>query len=127
MVRGRRATSYPALRTDIRNAGGEWVDEEVVVDEGLVTSRTPDDLPAFCRALVDEVAEGRHRLAGGAGRRGQRGLLPRERRACGAAQPAAARRRPLTRRYPRRMQAGALVSGANTAGREAVRREEADA
>jgi protease I len=64
VLRGRRVTSYPSLKTDIRNAGGVWVDEEVVVDEGLVTSRRPDDLPAFCAKLVEEVAEGRHRLAG---------------------------------------------------------------
>jgi protease I len=60
VVRGRTLTSWPSLRTDIRNAGGEWVDEEVHVDGGLVTSRNPDDLPAFCDKLVEEVAEGRH-------------------------------------------------------------------
>ena len=58
VVRGRRITSWPSLRTDIRNAGGNWVDEEVVVDQGLVSSRRPDDLPAFCAKLVEEFAEG---------------------------------------------------------------------
>lgn len=57
---GRRMTSYPSLRTDLRNAGAEWVDEEVVVDQGLVSSRTPDDLPAFNRKLVEEIGEGKH-------------------------------------------------------------------
>jgi protease I len=60
VVRGRTLTSWPSLRTDIRNAGGEWVDEEVHVDNGLVTSRKPDDLPAFCDKLVEEICEGRH-------------------------------------------------------------------
>jgi protease I len=60
VVRGRKLTSWPSLQTDIRNAGGEWVDEEVVVDAGLVTSRKPDDLPAFCAKAVEEICEGRH-------------------------------------------------------------------
>ncbi len=60
VVRGRTLTSYPTLQTDIRNAGGEWVDQEVVTDQGLVTSRNPDDLPAFCSKLVEEIAEGKH-------------------------------------------------------------------
>ena len=54
-------TSYPSLQTDLRNAGADWVDEEVVVDAGFVTSRTPDDLPAFNAKLVEEIAEGAHR------------------------------------------------------------------
>jgi len=60
VVRERTITSWPSLRTDIRNAGGNWVDEEVVVDNGLVSSRRPDDLPAFCSKIVEEFAEGRH-------------------------------------------------------------------
>jgi len=60
VVRGRKVTSWPTLQTDIRNAGGEWVDEEVVVDQGLVTSRKPDDLPAFTKKIVEEFCEGRH-------------------------------------------------------------------
>jgi deglycase len=53
-------TSFPSIQTDIRNAGGDWVDEEVRVDRGLVTSRKPDDLPAFCSKIVEEFCEGRH-------------------------------------------------------------------
>ncbi|MFF5989822.1 type 1 glutamine amidotransferase domain-containing protein [Prauserella flavalba] len=60
VVRGRRITSWPSLQTDLRNAGAEWVDEEVVVDQGLVSSRKPDDLPSFCDKLVEEIAEGAH-------------------------------------------------------------------
>jgi len=60
VVKGRTLTSWPSLQTDIRNAGGTWVDEEVVVDEGLVTSRKPDDLEAFNDKMLEEFCEGRH-------------------------------------------------------------------
>jgi protease I len=60
VVRGRKVTSWPSLRTDIRNAGGDWVEQEVVVEQGLVTSRKPADLPAFNEKIVEEFAEGRH-------------------------------------------------------------------
>jgi protease I len=60
VLKGRTITSWPSLQTDIRNAGGTWVDEEVHVDEGLVTSRNPDDLPAFNAKIVEEFAEGKH-------------------------------------------------------------------
>jgi protease I len=60
VVRGRTLTSWPSLRTDLRNAGAEWVDEEVHVDQGLVSSRKPDDLEAFCAKVVEEIAEGAH-------------------------------------------------------------------
>jgi protease I len=60
VLNGRKVTSYHSIQTDVKNAGGNWVDEEVVVDQGLVTSRNPDDLPAFNRKLVEEVSEGQH-------------------------------------------------------------------
>jgi len=60
VLKGRTITSWPSLQTDIRNAGGTWVDEQVHVDRGLVSSRKPDDLPAFCAKAVEEFAEGRH-------------------------------------------------------------------
>ncbi len=60
VVSGRTLTSWPSLQTDLRNAGANWVDEEVVVDHGLVSSRKPDDLPAFCAKLVEEFCEGQH-------------------------------------------------------------------
>jgi protease I len=59
-VEGKRMTSWPSLEADLKNAGAEWVDEQVVVDNGLVTSRKPDDLPAFCDKMIEEFAEGRH-------------------------------------------------------------------
>jgi protease I len=61
VVKGRTLTSWPSIKTDIRNAGGTWVDEEVHVDNGLVSSRKPDDLKAFCPKMVEEFAEGPHR------------------------------------------------------------------
>lgn len=65
-VRGRRVTSWPSLQTDLRNAGAQWVDEEVVTDRGLVTSRAPKDLPAFNRKMIEEFQEGRHDRRSGA-------------------------------------------------------------
>ena len=59
-VKGRTLTSYPSLKTDLKNAGANWVDREVVVDDGIVTSRRPDDLPAFNQKMIEEFAEGRH-------------------------------------------------------------------
>lgn len=61
VVRGRRLTSWPSLKTDIRNAGGDWADEQVITDQGLVTSRKPDDIPAFNKKMIEEFAEGKHR------------------------------------------------------------------
>ncbi|QOV89965.1 type 1 glutamine amidotransferase domain-containing protein [Humisphaera borealis] len=69
-VKGRRMTSWPSLKTDLRNAGAEWVDQEVVTDRGLVTSRNPDDIPAFNRKMIEEFAEGRHGHGLQAGARG---------------------------------------------------------
>jgi protease I len=60
VVRGRILTSWPAIKTDVRNAGGSWVDREVVVDQGLVTSRKPDDIPAFNARMIEEFCEGAH-------------------------------------------------------------------
>jgi protease I len=60
LIGGRTLTSYPSLQTDLENAGAHWVDEEVVVDNGLVTSRTPNDLPAFNRKTIEEIGEGIH-------------------------------------------------------------------
>lgn len=60
LVQGRRLTSWPAIQSDVKNAGGNWLDEEVVVDNGIVTSRKPDDIPAFSAKLVEEITEGRH-------------------------------------------------------------------
>jgi len=60
VLNGRKVTSYHSIQTDLKNAGANWVDQEVVVDQGLVTSRNPDDLPAFNRKLVEEVLEGQH-------------------------------------------------------------------
>jgi len=59
-LKGRKLTSYKSIQTDLKNAGADWSDEEVVVDNGLVTSRTPDDLPAFCKKMVEEIREGVH-------------------------------------------------------------------
>lgn len=72
VVQGHRVTSWPSLKTDLRNAGANWVDEEVVVDNGLVTSRKPDDLPAFNARMIEEFAEGRHARRAGSAQRMQR-------------------------------------------------------
>ena len=63
-VKGRKVTSWPSLKTDLTNAGAQWVDQEVVTDRGLVTSRKPDDLPAFNRKMIEEFAEGKHTAHG---------------------------------------------------------------
>lgn len=71
VVRGRTVTSYPSIQTDLTNAGANWVDEEVVTDKGLVTSRKPDDIPAFNKKMLEEFAEGRHTPAQDANSAGQ--------------------------------------------------------
>lgn len=63
VVRGRKLTSYESIKTDIKNAGGDWRDEEVIVDRGLVTSRKPDDIPAFNEKMIEEFREGKHKTA----------------------------------------------------------------
>ena len=65
VIRGRTVTSWPAIKTDVRNAGANWVDKEVVVDNGLVTSRRPDDIPAFNEKMIEEFCEGRHSRTSG--------------------------------------------------------------
>jgi protease I len=75
-VKGRRMTSWPSLQADLLNAGADWVDEPVVVDQGLVTSRKPDDLPAFCAKMIEEFAEGRHDGVGRSAAHGE-GAQPR--------------------------------------------------
>jgi protease I len=77
VIRGRKLTSWPSLETDLENAGANWVDQEVVVDHGLVTSRMPDDIPAFNAKMIEEFAEGKHKgqraAAQGAGAAGRSG------------------------------------------------------
>jgi len=68
VVKGRTMTSWPSLKTDLSNAGAKWVDQEVVVDRGLVSSRKPGDLPAFSRKLIEEIGEGTHRRESASGR-----------------------------------------------------------
>jgi protease I len=67
VVRGRRITSWPSLKSDLLNAGAEWVDQEVVTDDGLVTSRKPADIPAFNQKMIEEFAEGKHKNQRAAG------------------------------------------------------------
>ena len=61
MINGRKMTSYPSIKTDLKNAGATWIDQEVVTDQGLVTSRKPDDIPAFNKKMIEEFAEGIHK------------------------------------------------------------------
>src|SRR5207248_8542577 len=72
VVRGRTVTSWPSLQTDLRNAGADWVDREVATDEGLVTSRKPDDIPAFSKKMIEEFAEGVHQAQRATSSRGSR-------------------------------------------------------
>jgi len=76
-VRGRKVTSWPSLKTDLKNAGAQWVDQSVVTDRGLVTSRKPDDIPDFNRKMIEEFAEGRHTGRRGAGAGAVAGQSPR--------------------------------------------------
>jgi protease I len=76
VVRGRTVTSYPSIKTDLKNAGAKWVDQEVVVDNGLVTSRQPDDIPAFNRKMIEEFAEGIHQPIPAGMRSGQSPDMP---------------------------------------------------
>lgn len=62
VVKGRKVTSFPSIKTDLKNAGANWVDQKVVCDQGLVTSRNPDDLPAFNKKIIEEIKEGKHEL-----------------------------------------------------------------
>jgi protease I len=78
-VQGRRMTSYPSIRIDLENAGAEWVDEEVVTDNGLVTSRKPDDIPAFNRKMIEEFQEGQHQGQTGSGSGGKQMAGSRDR------------------------------------------------
>ena len=71
-LKNRTVTSWPSLKTDLKNAGANWVDRDVVVDHGLVTSRKPDDLPAFNAKMIEEFAEGKHAPSGGDGKRARR-------------------------------------------------------
>jgi protease I len=71
-VKGRTMTSWPSLKTDLMNAGAKWVDQEVVTDRGIVSSRKPDDIPAFSRKLIEEIGEGTHKRAGAAQQPSQR-------------------------------------------------------
>ena len=74
MVRGRTVTSWPSVKTDLKNAGANWVDQEVVTDNGLVTSRKPNDIPAFNRKMIEEFIEGTHRPQLVGAERGTRGI-----------------------------------------------------
>ena len=75
VIRGRTLTSWPSLQTDIRNAGGTWVDEQVHTDKGLVTSRKPDDIPAFNAKMIEEFAEGKHRAMAAETHQPEAGIL----------------------------------------------------
>ena len=79
VVRGRKVTSYPSIKKDLMNAGANWMDEEVVVDNGLVTSRKPDDIPAFNAKMLEEFAEGVHSPRGGSGAGREAGRASRQR------------------------------------------------